>query len=204
MVNRLKLILPDHISPKKTCFFKGCQITDGIIVAQEVIHSLKISRTPGMLIKLDLAKAFDRLSWGYLEGILKAYCFDQRWINWILSMVGIPVISILLNGTPSDAFTPSRGLRQGDPLSPFLFIRVAEGLGRLVKAQVSKDQLKGLRICRNDTRVLHQQFLDNVMLYGQATLREAQGVIKTLSDFSKASGMDINKDNSEMFFFNTS
>eukprot|EP00253_Pinus_taeda_P009744 PITA_09744 len=97
MVNRLKLILPDLIAPEETGFVKGQQITDGIIVAQEVIHSLKNSHTP-----------------------------------------------VLLNDTCTEAFTPSHGLRQGDPLSPFLFILAAEGLGMLVKAQVSRGQLKGL------------------------------------------------------------
>ena len=81
-------------------------------------------------------------------------------------MVSSPVMSILLNGSPSEAFTPSRGLRQGDPLSHFLFILAADDLGRLVKAQVSKEQIKGLRICRDDIPVSHQQFVDDVMLYG--------------------------------------
>jgi len=113
-------------------------------------------------------------------------------------------MSILLNGTPSKAFTRSCGLRQGDPLSPFLFIMAAESLGRLVKAQVSKDQIKGLRICGKDIPVSHQQFVDDVMLYGQATLKEAQRIIKSLSQFSRASRMEINKGKSEVFFFNTS
>lgn len=96
-------------------------------------------------------------------------------------MVGTLVMSILLNDTLSEAFTPSRGLRQGDPLSPFLFILAAEGLGRLVKAQVSREQIKGLQICGEDISVSHQQFVDDVMLYGQATLKEAQRIIKSLS-----------------------
>lgn len=139
MVNMVKPILPNLIAPQQTSFDKGRQITDGIIVVQDVIHSLKISRAPGMLIKLDLAKAFDRLSWNYLAGILKAYGFDQIWINLILSMVNSPVMSIPLRGSPSEAFTPSCGLRQGDPLSPFLFVLVIEGIGRLVKAQVCRE-----------------------------------------------------------------
>lgn len=81
IVNRLKSILPDLIAQEQTGFVKGRQITDGIIMAQEVIHSLKSSRVPGMLIKLDLAKAFDRLSWNYLAGIPKTSGFDQIWIN---------------------------------------------------------------------------------------------------------------------------
>eukprot|EP00253_Pinus_taeda_P010652 PITA_10652 len=113
-------------------------------------------------------------------------------------------MSILLNGTHSEAFTSSRGLRQGHPLSPFLFILTVEGLGRLVKAQVSRDQIKGLRICGDDIPVSHQQFVDDVMLYRQAALKEAQRVVKTLSQCSKASRMEINKDKSEVFFFNTS
>ena len=139
MVNRLKPILPDLIAQEQTGFVKGQQITDGIIVAQEVIHSLKNVSNQGMIIKLDLEKAYDHLSWAYLEGILKAHGFDERWVKWILSMVSTPVMSVMLNGTPTEAFNPSRGLRQGDPLSPFLFILAAEGLGRLVKAQVDRD-----------------------------------------------------------------
>jgi len=152
-----------------------------------------------MLIKLDLAKAFDRLCWNYLAGILKAYGFDQSWIKWILSMVSSPIMSILLNGSPSEAFTPSRGLRQGDPLSPFLFILAAEGLGSLVNDQVSREQIKGLQICGEDIPVSHQQFVDDVMLYGQATLKEAQKIIKSLSQFSESFGMEINKDKSKVF-----
>ena len=115
-------------------------------------------------------------------------------------MVSSPILSILLNDSHSEAFTPSRGLRKGDPLSPFLFILAAEGLGRLVKAQVSRDQLNRLRICGNDIPVSHQKFVDDVMLYGQAMLKEAQGVTKTLSEFSKASGTEINKENQKCFF----
>eukprot|EP00253_Pinus_taeda_P015313 PITA_15313 len=177
LVNRLKPILPDLIAQEQTGFVKGKQITDGIIVAQEVIHSLKNTRNLGMLIKLDLAKVYDHLSWVYLEGIIKAYRFDARWVKWILSM--------------------------GDPLSPFLFILAAEGLGRLVKAQVARDQLKGLRIYGNDILVTHQQFVDDVMLYGQATLKEAQQIVKILTEFTHASGTEINKEKSKIFFFNT-
>jgi len=125
-------------------------------VAQEVIHSLKNSRNPGMLIKLDLAKAYDRLSLGYLEGILKAHGSDPRWVKCIVSMVSTLVLSVMLNGTPTEAFNPSQGLRQRDPLSSFLFILAVEGLSRMINAQVASDQVKGLRICGNDLPITHQ------------------------------------------------
>jgi len=108
-----------------------------------------------MIIKLDLEKAYDHLSWVYLEGILKSHGFDERRVKWILSMVSTPVMSIMLNGTHSEAFNPSSGLRQGDPLSPFLFILAAEGLGRLVKARIAREQIKGLRIRGNDLPITH-------------------------------------------------
>lgn len=81
MVNKLKFILPDLIAQKKIGFVKGRQIIDGIVMAQEIIHSLKNSRSKDMLIKLDLAKAYNRLSWDYLGGILKDHCFDTRWVK---------------------------------------------------------------------------------------------------------------------------
>lgn len=146
MVKILKSILPRLIAEEQTGFVKGRQIVDGIIVAQEVINSLKNSQHKGMMIKLDLAKAYDKLSWEYLQRILKAYGFDDRWIEWIMSMISTPSMSILLNGTPTETFKPFHGLRQGDPLSPFLFIIVVDGLGRLIKARVNSGKLKGLRL----------------------------------------------------------
>lgn len=85
MVKRLKILLPSLIFPKQTSFVEGRQILDGIITSQGVVHSLKQLKSPGMLINLDLYKAYDRLSWPYLRSILKAYGFDSRWINWVSS-----------------------------------------------------------------------------------------------------------------------
>jgi len=174
MVNRIKSILLELISEKQTGFVKGRQIVDGIIVDQETIHSLKNSRHKGMMIKLDLAKAYDRLSGEYLQKILKAYGFDGRWIEWIMSMITTPIMSIMLNKTPTKTFNPSRGLRKGDPLSPFLFIIAVDGLGRLIKARVNSGKLKGLRLWGEELPLTHQQFVDDVMMYGEANLKEAK------------------------------
>ena len=97
MVNRLKPLLPLLISLEQS-FVTGRQILDGIVTAQEAIHSLKSIKTKGMLKKIDLAKAYDRINWSYLNAILKAYGFDQRWVHWIHSFISNPNFSIMLNG----------------------------------------------------------------------------------------------------------
>ena len=74
---------------------------DSVILAHEVIHSLKTSKTPGMLIKLVLSKAFDRASWQYLKAILDSFGFDQGWVKWILNLISSTLFSILVNGIPS-------------------------------------------------------------------------------------------------------
>jgi len=120
-----------------------------------------------------------------------------------MSIVTIPVLSILLNGSPTEAFNATRGLRQGDPLSPFLFILTAEGLGRYIKAKVYNEQYKGLILWGNDLPLTHQQFVDDVMLYGQTTLKEARKIMEILTEFTSISGTEINKEKSDIYFFNT-
>jgi hypothetical protein len=125
----LKPILPFVISKEQAGYVEGRQIMDNVILAHEVIHSLKMTKIPGMLIKLDLSKYFDRVSWQYLRSMLESFGFDSQWVNWILNLTSSAFFSILVNGVPSQPFSPSRGIRKGDPLSPFLFVLMAEGLG---------------------------------------------------------------------------
>jgi len=111
IASRLKLLLPLIISPEQSGYVEGRQITDGIILTHEIIHSLKISKKPCMLLKLDLSKAFDRLSWKYTEKILMAFGFDPSWVRWVMSLISSSFFSVLINGIPSDTFHPSRGIR---------------------------------------------------------------------------------------------
>lgn len=90
---------------------EGRKILDGLVVSQEVMHTLKKKKEKNMLIKLDLPKAYDRLNWKYLEAILQAFGFCDRWVKWVLSMISTPNFSILLDGAPSATFNALRGLR---------------------------------------------------------------------------------------------
>jgi hypothetical protein len=182
---------------------EGRQILDNVILAHEVIHSLQKTRTPGMLLKLDLSKDFDKLSWDYMQAMLLAFGFDPSWVDWILNLTSSTFFSILINGVPSLPFSPSRGIRQGDPLSPFLFIILAEGLSRSIQAVVANKTIKGLPLHGINPPISHNQFVDDTLMMGSPTVQEAHTFLSIIHTFCEASGMDINKDKSQIFFFNT-
>lgn len=113
IANRLKPLLPLIISPEQSGYVEGLQITDGIILTHELIHSLTVTKNLGMFLKLDLSKAFDSLSWVFIHKILTAFVFAPSWIRWIYSLISSAFFSVLINGIPSATFRPSRGIRQG-------------------------------------------------------------------------------------------
>ena len=174
IAKRLKPLLDKLISTEQTGFVEGRQILDGLVVTQEVIHSLKMKNQKGVMIKLDLSKAYDRLNWKYLEEVLESFGFSKRWVKWIHSLISTPNFSILVNGTPSKTFNASRGIRQGDPLSPFLFILAAEGLGRYIKKERAANKIKGLKLWGNELPLTHQQFVDDIMLFGEPIVKEVR------------------------------
>eukprot|EP00253_Pinus_taeda_P006734 PITA_06734 len=190
------------ISPEKSGYVEGRQIMDGIILTHEIIHSLKQSKQAGMLLKLDLSKAFDKLSWSYIQQMLISFGFCSTWVRWIMSLITSSHFSLLFNGFPSRPFKPSRGIRQGDPLSPFLFVIMAEGLGRHIKQALQSNQLRGISI-HNSLASSHQQFVDDTILYGYPLAQEASRLKSLLNDFSDASGTQVNSSKSQIFFLHT-
>lgn len=118
-------------------------------------------------------------------------------------MMTTPNFSILLNGVPTTTFSATRGIKQGDPISPFIFILAAEGLGRYFKKEMRERRIKGLRLWGNDLPITHQQFVDDIMLFCEVSIREVRNVKRTLKLFMEASGMEVNKDKSCTFIFNT-
>lgn len=172
IANRLKSILPGIISEEQLGYVEGRQILDNILLAQEMIHTLHSRKEAGMLMQLDLSKAYDKVSWNYLEAILDAFGFYRQWINWILALIKSSRFSILVNGAPSAPFTPTWGIRQGDPLSPFLFVILMEGLSRIIAKKKVEGSIKGLQLIRSIPATTHQQFVDDTMLHGIPTVKE--------------------------------
>lgn len=203
LANRLKLIPPHIISEEQTGFVPGRSIFDGIIIAQEVIHSLQQNHKPGMLVKLDIKKVYNKVDWRFLCKCLEAFGFSKQWIDLMFECVSSPRISILINGTPKDFFGISRGLRQGDPISPFLFIIMVETLGKTIDKAHTNNQIKGIKITNGIEPITHQQFADDTMLLGAAKELEARNFKKILTKYSKESGQSLNQAKSEIFFLNT-
>lgn len=143
----------------------GRKIIDGIILTHKIIHSLKHHKKVGMLLKIDLSKAFNMLIWTYIHSMLIAFGFSLTWVRWIISLISSAFFSILVNGISSTPFQPSRGIRQANPISPFLFVLMAEGLGRSIKHALQENQLRGISL-HNSPAITHQQFVDNNMLFG--------------------------------------
>ena len=119
-----------------------------------------------------------------------------------MGLISTPFFSILLNGTLISTFQSSKGLRQGDPLSPFLFILMAEGLSRILQSKAERGELWGIRLVDSLEGQTHQQFVDDTMLMGHPSVQEARSFKSCLNLFSKASGLAINQAKSQVFFLN--
>ena len=141
LANRLKKLLPSIITKHQSAFTKGRLIYDNILVAFETLHSLQNYKGGNygyMALKLDISKAYDRVEWYYLEGIVRKMGFRERWINLVMGCVKTVSYSILVNREPCGMIFPTRGIRQGDPFFPFLFLLYMEGLNGLIKRQSYK------------------------------------------------------------------
>jgi hypothetical protein len=102
-----------------------------------------------MIIQLDLAKAYEKTSWHYMVKTLEAFGFTQHWIRWIVNLVSTTSFSLLINGAPTKPYSPTIGIRKGDPLSPFIFILIMEGLSRSIKSATAIGETKGIKPYEN-------------------------------------------------------
>lgn len=174
LANRLKVILPDLISHNQNAFVPGRLIQDNILLAHESFHYLKLKKEGGnheLGLKLDMNKAYDRVEWDFLEATLVRFGFDRKWVKLVMSCVSTVSFSIVLNGNAGGFFKPTRGLRQGDPLSPYLFLIVSEVLSLRISRAVHENHLQGIKLSRSCPVISHLFFADDSLFFLAATLK---------------------------------
>lgn len=188
---RLKLILSKCISPEQFGFLDGRQIHEAIGVAQETIHNIRNSKSKGDVLKIDLSKAYDRISWTYLRMLLTHLGFKVDIISWIMGCISNASFVVLINGAASQFFRGQRGLRQGCPLYPLLFLLAAEGLSRLISNAKRSGLVKGLEVAVN-LFITHLLFVDDILLFTNGSLIEIKELKRILDLFLKATGLQVN------------
>ncbi|XP_074336620.1 uncharacterized protein LOC141673779 [Apium graveolens] len=203
LANRMKGLLEEVISDTQSAFIPGRLISDNIMISYEIMHYLK-RKSRGkegyMALKLDMSKAYDRIEWEFLRRVLLKMGFDERWVQLVLKCVTTVSYNVIHGEHEIGPILPSRGIRQGDPLSPYLFIICAERLSSLIRKYEACRWLHGIKICRRAPVVSHMLFADDSYLYCKADTEEASKVLELLNVYEKASGQKVNINKSSVFF----
>ncbi|XP_062005888.1 uncharacterized protein LOC133723072 [Rosa rugosa] len=203
LANRLKKHLPDIISSTQSAFVPGRNIQDNVIAAFETVHSIRIKKTtqePKMVLKLDISKAYDRVEWLFLEEVMKKLGFANRWVSLVMKCVQSVSFSILWKGQPVGHFTPTRGIRQGGPLSPYLFLLVSEGLSGLLHRADEVGMIHGVKVAPSAPSISHLLFADDSLLFVNANIQDCISLKQCLLLYESAAGQRINFQKSALSF----
>ena len=203
LANRLKTILPGIVSENQSAFVPGRSITDNVLVAFEVIHHMK-KKNRGLegevALKLDISKAYDRVDWNYLKRRMLEMGFCQKWIKWMMLCVTTVSYEVCLNGSSIGPIFPRRGLRQGDPLSPYLFLLCVEGLSNSLDRAAADGRVHGCRVATSAPSITHLLFADDSFQFFKATVAETEAVKDLLNTYERYSGQSVNFQKSGIFF----
>ena len=203
LVSRLKHHLSGIVTENQTAFIPGCNIMDKVIMAHEMLHSLKSRKRWArsyMAVKTDISKAYDCLEWSFLQDTMVHMGFNIKWINWIMKCVSSVTFSVLVNGSTHRFIKPSRGIRQGDPLSPYLFILCSEVLSHLLTNVTSVNKLKGMKISNTGPTINHLLFADDALFFCHAHPKSCSTIMEILTRYETVSGQAVNLHKSAITF----
>ena len=147
-----------------------------------------------------MSKAYDRVEWPYLEAMMRKMGFSDQWIKLPMLRVTSVSYSILVNEEAKDMIHPLRGIQQGDPLSPFLFLLCTKGLHSLINKAASQGDIQGYSFGRYCLRIIHLLFADDSQLFCKATIQECQMILDILDTYGTCSRQKINKSKTTSFF----
>lgn len=164
LAKRLKMVFDEVISPSQSTFILGRLILDNCLVGFECLHAIQNSRgrsTGSIALKLDMRKAYDQVEWPFLHLMLIKIGFPYGWVSCIMTCVQSVSFFVLINSQPNQIFRPSRGLRQGDPLSPFLFFIYVEGLSAMLNNGITLRAFSSLQINKHCPMISHLFFAED-------------------------------------------
>ena len=203
IANRFKALLPHIIYEKQSAFTPNRLITNNVLVAFELIHFLNhknAGKDCYMAAKLNMSKAFNRVEWCFIQGVMEKLGFNSKWVNLVMRCITSVSYIVITNRAAYGNITPTRGLRQRDPLSPTLFLICIEGLSALIHEAAWNQLLTDISICRGCPRVTHLFFVDDNILFCKASAGESRELKHILQKYEEASGQKINADKSSVFF----
>jgi hypothetical protein len=203
LVNRIRPHLHGLISETQSAFIPGRLISDNALIAFECFHAIQRNKKPDnsfCAYKMDLSKAYDRVDWRFLEGLLLKWGFDTRWVKWIMCCVTTVKFCIQVNDSITEEITPTRGLRQGDPLSPYLFLFVADSFSKLIQKAVYNQELSDLKICRMSPGISHLLFADDCIMFFKAKGNQARTIKSAIATFERGSGQLLSPNKCSIMF----
>lgn len=202
MVERLKDIVPRVVSPYQSGFVPGRRIQENIVIAQEMAHSMAKMRGKNgfFAIKVDLSKAYDKLKWSFIWKILDEIGLPENVVHIIMSSITSVKTNVKWNGVRSDFFSPQRGIRQGEPISPYLFVLCMDKLSHLISQCVEEGSWIGLKAGRNGPIISHMMFADDLLLFGQANMEQMRRVLHVLEQICRMSGQQVSLAKTSVMF----
>ncbi|KAL1215279.1 putative mitochondrial protein [Cardamine amara subsp. amara] len=199
LASRLKYILPAVISHSQSAFLPGRLLSENVLLASEIVQGYNRKNiTPRAMLKVDLRKAFDSVSWEFILSTLTALAIPPRFIAWIKECICTPTFSIAVNGMTDGFFKSARGLRQGDPLSPYLFVLAMEVFSRLLGSRYASGYI-AYHPRTSDLEISHIMFADDVMIFFDGSSSSLHGIYETLDDFSGWSGLTMNREKTTLY-----
>lgn len=199
LVKRMKPILRRLILPNQTAFVEGRLLMENTQLAAEVVQGYhRKGGEKRISIKVDIAKAFDTVQWEFLFACLRSYHVPELYIRWLEACVCTPSFSIAFNGSTYGYFKGKRGLRQGDPLSPYLFVLVMNCLSIALDKAAVEGKFKYHTRCGR-SKLTHLSFADDLLIFSDGSLSSVQAILGVLKDFEERSGLAISVQKSCFF-----
>ena len=199
LTNRLQCLLSQVISPFQSAFLPGRFLAENVLLATELVQGYNRQNIdPRGMLKVDLRKAFDSIRWDFIISALKAIGIPDRFVYWITQCISTPTFSVCVNGNTGGFFKSTRGLRQGNPLSPFLFVLAMEVFSSLLNSRFQAGYIH-YHPKTSPLSISHLMFADDIMVFFDGGSSSLHGISEALEDFAFWSGLVLNREKTHLY-----